>query len=125
MAWHTITQPFTGDIKEFEIGAMNRTEMFPIDSTLNMSCSFTHLFSGGYAAGYYGYKWAEVLDADAFRHFSETGLFNPRVADSFRKNILEKGESDRPMDLYIKFRGREPSMDAFLERSGLKKPAKS
>ena len=125
MAWHTITKPFTGDIKEFEVGAMNRTEMFPIDSTLNMSCSFTHLFSGGYAAGYYGYKWAEVLDADAFRHFSETGLFNPRVADSFRKNILEKGESDRPMDLYIKFRGREPSMDAFLERSGLKKPAKS
>ena len=125
MAWHTITKPFTGDIKEFEVGAMNRTEMFPVDSTLNMSCSFTHLFSGGYAAGYYGYKWAEVLDADAFRHFSETGLFNPRVADSFRKNILEKGESDRPMDLYIKFRGREPSMDAFLERSGLKKPAKS
>ena len=122
MAWHTITEPFTGDIKEFEVRAMTRTEMFPVDNTLNMSCSFTHLFSGGYAAGYYGYKWAEVLDADAFMHFSESGLFNPEVADSFRKNILEKGESERPMDLYIKFRGREPSMDAFLERSGLKKP---
>lgn len=125
MAWHTITEPFSGDIKEFEVRAMNRTEMFPVDNTLNMSCSFTHLFSGGYAAGYYGYKWAEVLDADAFRHFSESGLFNPEVADSFRKNILERGESERPMDLYIRFRGREPSMDAFLERSGLKKPVNS
>jgi peptidyl-dipeptidase Dcp len=125
MAWHTITEPFSGDIKEFEVRAMNRTEMFPVDNTLNMSCSFTHLFSGGYAAGYYGYKWAEVLDADAFRHFSESGLFNPEVADSFRKNILERGESERPMDLYIRFRGREPSMDAFLERNGLKKPVNS
>jgi peptidyl-dipeptidase Dcp len=119
MAWHTINEPFNGDINEFEISAISKTELFPKVESLNMSCSFTHLFSGGYAAGYYGYKWAEILDADAFKFFSESGIFNPEVADSFRKNILEKGETDKPMNLYIKFRGREPSMDAFLERSGL------
>lgn len=120
MAWHTITKSFGGDISDFEGSAMRRTEFFPFNESLNMSCSFTHLFGGGYAAGYYGYKWAEVLDADAFRFFRESGIFNPEVAESFRKNILEKGESDKPMNLYVKFRGREPSMDAFLERSGLK-----
>jgi peptidyl-dipeptidase Dcp len=119
MAWHAITNPFKGDINDFECRAMLKTELFPISESLNMSCSFTHLFGGGYAAGYYGYKWAEVLDADAFQYFRESGIFNPEVADSFRKNILEKGESDKPMNLYIKFRGREPSMKAFLERSGL------
>ena len=120
MAWHTITNPFGGDINDFENRAMLKTELFPISESLNMSCSFTHLFGGGYAAGYYGYKWAEVLDADAFQYFRESGIFNPEVAESFRKNILEKGESDKPMNLYMKFRGREPSLDAFLERSGLK-----
>jgi len=122
MAWHTITEPFGGDIIDFESTATLRTELFPVYDTLNMSCSFTHLFGGGYAAGYYGYKWAEVLDADAFWFFRESGIFNPAVAESFRRNILEKGESDKPMNLYIKFRGREPSMDAFLERSGLRLP---
>jgi peptidyl-dipeptidase Dcp len=120
MAWHTITSPFGGDINDFERRAMQKTELFTVSETMNMSCSFTHLFGGGYAAGYYGYKWAEVLDADAFRYFRESGIFNLEVAESFRKNILEKGESDKPMNLYLKFRGREPSMDAFLERSGLK-----
>jgi peptidyl-dipeptidase Dcp len=120
IAWHTITDPFKGEISDFEGKAMLKTELFPRSESMNMSCSFTHLFGGGYAAGYYGYKWAEVLDADAFRFFRESGIFNPEVADKFRKNILEKGESDKPMNLYVKFRGREPSMDAFLERSGLK-----
>lgn len=120
MAWHTITEPFCGDISDFEAKAMMKTELFPFNKSLNMSCSFTHLFGGGYAAGYYGYKWAEVLDADAFSFFRESGVFNPDVAESFRKNILEKGESDKPMNLYVNFRGREPSMDAFLERSGFK-----
>lgn len=120
MAWHTINGPFNGSINDFEASAMLKTELFPKEESLNMSCSFTHLFGGGYAAGYYGYKWAEVLDADAFQFFRESGIFNPDVADSFKKNILEKGESDKPMNLYVKFRGREPSMDAFLERSGLK-----
>ncbi|MGB8489697.1 MAG: M3 family metallopeptidase, partial [Bacteroidales bacterium] len=91
-----------------------------VEST-NMSCSFTHLFGGGYAAGYYGYKWAEVLDADAFRHFKESGIFNSQIAGSFRKHILEKGGTDKPLNLYVRFRGREPSIDALLERSGLKR----
>ena len=120
MAWHTITEPFDGEINDFEESALARTELFPWSDTLNMSCSFTHLFGGGYAAGYYGYKWAEVLDADAFQFFRESGIFNKLVADSYRKNILESGGSDKPMNLYLKFRGKEPSIDAFLERSGLK-----
>jgi len=120
MAWHSIAEPFTSDVNDFEVPAMLKTELFPRFESFNISCSFTHLFGGGYAAGYYGYKWAEVLDADAFQFFKESGLFRKEVADSFRKNILEAGGSDKPMNLYIKFRGKEPSMDPFLERSGLK-----
>lgn len=119
MAWHTITSPFEGDIKTFESEKMKRTDIFPQIDSSSMSCSFTHLFGGGYAAGYYGYKWAEVLDADAFEYFREKGIFNREVALSFRKNILERGGTDKPMNLYIKFRGREPSIDALLKRSGL------
>jgi len=121
MAWHTLSTPFTGDIKDFEKAEMAKTELFPEIENTNMSCSFGHLFSGGYAAGYYGYKWAEVLDADAFMHFRETGIFNRETAGSFRKNILEKGGSDRALDLYVSFRGKEPTLNALLERSGLKK----
>ena len=120
MAWHSINKPVETDISDFETEAMAKTELFPPIDGLNMSVSFGHIFSGGYAAGYYGYKWAEVLDADAFLHFRETGLFNKDTAASFRKNILEKGGSDKPMNLYVSFRGKEPSLDAFLERSGLK-----
>ncbi len=120
MAWHTITTPVTCDITEFESSAMAKTELFPPAEGSNMSVSFTHIFGGGYAAGYYGYKWAEVLDADAFSHFKERGIFDRETADSFRKNILEKGGTEKPMNLYIKFRGKEPTIDAFLERSGLK-----
>ena len=83
-------------------------------------CSFSHIFAGGYAAGYYSYKWAEVLDADAFAYFKEKGIFNKEVAKSFRDNILSKGGTEHPMDLYVKFRGKEPTIDALLERSGLK-----
>jgi peptidyl-dipeptidase Dcp len=120
MAWHTLTEKSEADVNEFERNVMKRTELFPEVQSTNMSCSFTHLFGGGYAAGYYGYKWAEVLDADAFWYFRESGIFNSEVARSFRKNILEKGGSDKPLNLYIRFRGREPSIEAFLERSGLK-----
>jgi peptidyl-dipeptidase Dcp len=120
MAWHTITEPVHQDISAFETAASSKTELFPPIEGLNMSVSFGHIFGGGYAAGYYGYKWAEVLDADAFSHFTETGIFNQETAGSFRKNILEKGGTKKPQDLYLKFRGKEPSIDALLIRSGLK-----
>jgi peptidyl-dipeptidase Dcp len=119
MAWHTVTDPVIKDIAEFETEALEKTNLFPEIETSNMSCSFGHLFGGGYAAGYYGYKWAEVLDADAFQHFKETGLFCKETAASFRKNILEMGGTDKPANLYFKFRGKEPSIDALLKRSGL------
>jgi peptidyl-dipeptidase Dcp len=120
MAWHTLTSVFEENIEDLEKRAMKKTDLFPEVKTANASCSFAHLFGGGYAAGYYGYKWAEVLDADAFWYFREKGIFNSEIADSFRKNILEKGATDKPMNLYVRFRGKEPSIDAFLERSGLK-----
>jgi len=120
MAWHTIMHPVDIDISDFESEAMAKTELFPRIEGINMSASFSHIFGGGYAAGYYGYKWAEVLDADAFKHFKETGILNKETAESFRKNILEKGGTDKPLNLYINFRGKEPDIEALLERSGLK-----
>jgi peptidyl-dipeptidase Dcp len=120
MAWHTIKNPVNTNISDFETAAMAKTDLFPPVKGLNMSASFGHIFGGGYAAGYYGYKWAEVLDADAFSYFMETGIFNKETAASFRKNILEKGGTEKPQDLYIRFRGKEPSIDALLIRSGLK-----
>jgi len=120
IAWHTITNPVDTNISEFESAAMAKTELFPSIEGLNMSASFGHIFGGGYAAGYYGYKWAEVLDADAFSFFAETGIFNKETAAAFRKNILEKGGTDKPHDLYVRFRGKEPSIEALLKRSGLK-----
>jgi len=120
MAWHTITNPIYINISDFESAAMEKTELFPVIEGLNMSSSFGHIFGGGYATGYYGYKWAEVLDADAFSYFIETGIFNKETAASFRKNILEKGGTEKPHDLYVRFRGKEPSIDALLRRSGLK-----
>jgi peptidyl-dipeptidase Dcp len=121
MAWHTINHPVEKDISSFESLVMEKTELFPKVEGVNMSASFGHIFGGGYAAGYYGYKWAEVLDADAFKYFKERGIFNREVAESFRMNILEKGGTDKPLNLYINFRGKEPNIDALLERSGLKK----
>jgi peptidyl-dipeptidase Dcp len=120
MAWHTISNPVTINITDFENEAMAKTDLFPAVTGINMSTAFSHIFGGGYAAGYYGYKWAEVLDADAFSHFAETGIFNSETAGSFRKNILEKGGSEKPHDLYVAFRGKEPSIEALLLRSGLK-----
>ena len=120
MAWHTLENPFAGDVKNFEEKAWKKTRIFPVIDEVCMSTQFGHLFAGGYAAGYYGYKWAEVLDADAFSLFKEKGLFNKKVATSFRQNILEKGGTEHPMALYKRFRGQEPTVDALLERSGLK-----
>ncbi|MFV0539490.1 MAG: M3 family metallopeptidase [Dysgonomonas sp.] len=121
MAWHSLTQPYTGDVKDFEHKAMDKTALLPVAQDVNMSTSFSHIFSGGYAAGYYGYKWAEVLDADAFAFFKETGIFNKETAKSFRENVLQRGNTEEPMSLYIKFRGQEPSVDALLKRNGIKK----
>ena len=120
MAWHTITQPVSQKVCEFEKEVMAPTELFPKVEGTCTSTAFSHIFGGGYAAGYYSYKWAEVLDADAFSVFKKNGIFNKEIATSFRKNILEKGGTQHPMELYIKFRGEEPKVDALLKRSGLK-----
>ncbi|WP_346862567.1 M3 family metallopeptidase [uncultured Draconibacterium sp.] len=119
MAWHTLEQPFTGSVKDFEEQAWKKVQIFPVIDESCMSTQFGHLFAGGYAAGYYGYKWAEVLDADAFSLFKEKGLFSKEVAAAFRENILEKGGTEHPMVLYKRFRGQEPTVDALLKRSGL------
>ncbi|MCY1721778.1 M3 family metallopeptidase [Prolixibacteraceae bacterium Z1-6] len=119
MAWHTLEKPYTGSVKDFEEKAWKKTQIFPEIDEVCMSTQFGHLFAGGYAAGYYGYKWAEVLDADAFSVFKERGLFSKEVAASFRENILEKGGTEHPMILYKRFRGQEPTVNALLKRSGL------
>ena len=85
-----------------------------------MSAQFSHIFSGGYSAGYYSYKWAEVLEADAFSVFKEKGIFSKEAAEAFRKEILSRGGTEPPMALYVRFRGKEPTVDALLERDGLK-----
>lgn len=121
MAWHSITTPITISVGDFEKNALAKTSLMPEVEGSNMSVSFSHIFDGGYAAGYYGYKWAEVLDADAFSVFQKNGIFNKATATSFRENILSKGGTQDPMVLYKKFRGQEPTIDALLIRSGLKK----
>ncbi|MDE7374021.1 MAG: M3 family peptidase, partial [Odoribacter sp.] len=119
--WHSLTSPLTGPVAEFETQAMKSTETFPAVDTSCFSTGFGHIFGGGYAAGYYSYKWAEVLDADAFSVFQQKGIFDQATATAFRRNILEKGGSEHPMTLYRRFRGQEPTIDALLERSGLNK----
>lgn len=119
MAWHTIKAP-VDDPEKFEQEAIESVAMFePIPGTM-FGSTFSHIFSGGYAAGYYSYKWAEVLDADAFAHFKEHGIFDQKTADSFRKNVLEKGGTEHPSVLYRRFRGQDPTIDALLERDGIK-----
>ena len=120
MAWHTAEQPIDDPV-EFERQATVSVAMFPdIDGTLT-SPQFSHIFSGGYAAGYYSYKWSEVLDADAFDEFKTHGIFDKETARRFRENILEKGGSENPAELYRRFRGKDPSVDALLRRDGIKK----
>ena len=120
MAWHTQNEPFEGDVIAFEKQAWARTVIVPEVAGTLMSSSFGHIFSGGYAAGYYGYKWAEVLDADAFSVFKATGIFNRETARSFRENVLSKGGTEDPAILYKRFRGQEPTIDALLIRNGIK-----
>lgn len=120
MAWHTIKESFDGDMNKFEQNAIASTQMFPIVEGTALSPSFSHIFAGGYAAGYYSYKWAEVLDADAFAFFKENGIFNKEIAKKFRESVLSQGGTQDPMQLYIQFRGQEPSVKALMERSGIK-----
>lgn len=120
MAWYTRKELFDGDVKAYEKKAWEKTQLLPqVDETC-MSVQFGHIMSGGYSAGYYSYKWAEVLDADAFSVFKEKGIFNREVAQSFRDNILSKGGTEHPMTLYKRFRRQEPGIEALLIRNGIK-----
>ena len=119
MAWHTITTPFEGDVMAFELAALEPTKVLPVGEGCAMGPSFTHIFSGGYATGYYGYKWAEVLAADAFSYFQQEGIFSKEVADKFRYELLEKGGHQHPMELYVNFRGHKPQTKALIDQMGL------
>lgn len=122
MAWHTITEP-VADPVAFESNAIETVRVFDDVPGTMISPQFSHIFSGGYAAGYYSYKWAEVLDADAFALFKEKGIFNKEAADSFRNNILSRGGTEHPAELYRRFRGQNPTIDALLNRDGITKTA--
>lgn len=120
MAWHTNESPENiSNVKEFELDAFKETQLFPDVKENCMSTSFSHIFQGGYSAGYYSYKWAEVLDADAFEYFQDNGIFNKDIANKFKEHVLSKGGTEKPMDLYKRFRGQEPKPDALLKRAGL------
>ena len=121
MAWYTRTTPFDGDVETYEKQAWAQAQILPQVPSTCMSTQFSHIFAGGYSAGYYSYKWAEVLDADAFSLFKQKGIFNKEVAESFRENILSKGATEHPMTLYKRFRGQEPTIDALLIRNGIKR----
>jgi peptidyl-dipeptidase Dcp len=118
MTYHGKSQTIA-DVKAFEKQAMAGTSLYPDVAENCMSTSFSHIFQGGYSSGYYSYKWAEVLDADAFAYFQEKGIFNKEVATKFKDNVLSKGGTELPMELYKKFRGQEPKADALLKRAGL------
>ncbi|MBT3584012.1 MAG: M3 family metallopeptidase [Halobacteriovoraceae bacterium] len=119
MSWHSADPSSITDVEKHEKEIMKKTELHPAMEGDSISCSFSHIFQGGYSSGYYSYKWAEVLDADAFEFFKEKGIFNKEVADKFRENVLERGGSEHPMILYKRFRGKEPSPEALLKRGGL------
>lgn len=119
MGWHTANPEEITDVKAFEQTVMAQAQFYPDVAENAMSTAFSHIFQGGYAAGYYSYKWAEVLDADAFEHFTEHGIFNGEVATKFKEHILSKGGTEHPMTLYKRFRGQEPKPEALLKRAGL------
>ncbi len=119
MQWHGQDPTNIKDIKKFEIAAFKDTALYPETPKTCMSTSFSHIFQGGYSAGYYSYKWAEVLDADAFEYFKEQGIFNSEIGKKFQEHILSKGGTEDPMVLYKRFRGKEPQSEALLRRSGL------
>lgn len=119
MSYHAHDPSEITDVKKFEKDSFGATQLYPDVQENCMSTAFSHIFQGGYSAGYYSYKWAEVLDADAFEAFKEKGVFNKEVADRFKENVLSKGGTEKPMVLYKRFRGKEPTVDALLKRAGL------
>jgi peptidyl-dipeptidase Dcp len=119
MAWHHLEKVPSESVYEFESKVTKKTSLFPQLKETVTSTAFSHIFAGGYSAGYYSYKWAEVLEADAFELFKEKGIFNKTVSTSFRDNILNKGGSRHPMELYVAFRGKKPTSKALLKKSGL------
>ena len=119
MKWHSENPSEINSVKEFENDAFSNTKLYPDVKENAMSTAFSHIFQGGYSSGYYSYKWAEVLDADAFEYFLEEGIFNKVVATKFKDNVLSKGGTEKPMKLYKRFRGKEPKPDALLKRAGL------
>ncbi len=121
MAWHSIDPSHIKSIEDFETQTMGKMDFLPAVKGTSISTAFSHIFQGGYSAGYYSYKWAEVLDADAFEFFKEKGIFSREVANAFKENILSRGGSEHPMKLYVAFRGKEPNPDALLRRAGLVK----
>ena len=122
MAWYTRNTPFEGDVKAYEKKAWEKAQILPSVAEACMSTQFSHIFAGGYSAGYYSYKWAEVLDADAFCAIQADGASSTlRLPPPSRENILSKGGTEHPMTLYKRFRGQEPTIDALLIRNGIKK----
>ncbi len=119
MGWHGQDPTAISDVKTFEMEQFSATQLYPEVKENAMSTAFSHIFQGGYSSGYYSYKWAEVLDADAFAYFQEKGIFNVEVATKFKENVLSKGGTEHPMVLYKRFRGQEPKPDALLKRAGL------
>ncbi|MBQ6613301.1 MAG: M3 family metallopeptidase [Alistipes sp.] len=119
MAWHSITEPYAGDVMAFEQKALEPTQVMPVVDGTAMGPAFTHIFSGGYATGYYGYKWAEVLAADAYSYFKEKGIFSEEVSTKFRKEVLEQGGHKHPMELYQNFRGHKPQTKALIDQMNL------
>ena len=119
MQWHSQDPSDITSVKEFEKEAFANVQLYPDVAENCMSTAFSHIFQGGYSSGYYSYKWAEVLDADAFEYFLEEGIFNKEVASKFKEFVLSKGGTEKPMELYKRFRGKEPKPDALLKRAGL------
>ena len=119
MAWHSSNPTAIKDAKSFENKAFSNTILYPDVATSCMSTAFSHIFPGGYSSGYYSYKWAEVLDADAFEYFKENGIFNRNIAEKFKESILSQGGTENPSILYKKFRGKEPTNEALMKRAGL------
>ena len=120
MAWHDGYKE-VDSVEEYENSILKDFKIVPQVKGNSISHAFSHIFSGGYSAGYYSYKWAELLEADAFDKFKKTGIFNKNTAEEFKNNILSKGNTDHPMNLYVGFRGREPKVDALLRKTGLTK----